>query len=219
MKKAKAGTLSTGKKMASPVELWGLTGGVAAGKSLVAQVFREAGIPVINADEIAAELRRPGGAAHGAIIKRFGTADRAKLRETVFTDATARRDLEAIMHPLIQTESMNRIASWIRDRDKKGLKGPLRAIYEAALLVETKRHTSPDFAGLLVVEAPIDLRRLRLMKRDGLTSEMADQIMKAQISDDARRRVASHVFVNDGGAEDMRTQVLAFIRERGWGAV
>ena len=87
----------------------GLTGGVAAGKSAVARILEAEGYPVIDADAFARSLSQPGGRAADAIQKRFGTLDRKALREIVFRDAASRRELEAILHPLIQEETAARI--------------------------------------------------------------------------------------------------------------
>ena len=91
--------------------VWGLTGGIASGKSTVARIFEELGVPVIDADEIARGLSQPGGAAHAAVLSRFGTADREKLHGIVFSDPKARGDLEAILHPLIREESARRLSA------------------------------------------------------------------------------------------------------------
>ncbi|MBI4924680.1 MAG: dephospho-CoA kinase, partial [Bdellovibrio sp.] len=158
--------------------LWGLTGGVACGKSTVAKIFEENKIPVIDADHIAHELVLPGGLGYEAIIQRFGTSDRAWLRKTVFNDQKAKEDLEAILHPLIQTESL-RI---MRELQKTNPQSPI--IYEAALLVEKKK--ADEFEGLIVVEAPRELRKKRLIKRDQLSEDMAEKIFASQTSDEER---------------------------------
>src|SRR5690606_18150449 len=122
------------------IQIWGLTGGIASGKSTVARIFAENGIGVLDADALTRELSAPGGAAHAAIEKRFGTADRSRLREMVFRDPQARKDLEGILHPLIRLESERRIRDALSERMAKGERLPLRMIYEATLLVETGRH-------------------------------------------------------------------------------
>jgi dephospho-CoA kinase len=202
-------------------EVWGLTGGVAAGKSQAARFFAEAGIPVLDADALARELSSPGGAAHDMIARRFGTADRHRLREIVFGDPAARRDLEAILHPLIVAESLRRMEALaqaaVSDRlaanpyagNKK-----VRVIYEAALLVETGRHRELD--GLLVVDAPADLRRQRLIAREGIAPELADRIIAAQISDDERRAVATALIPNTGTLDELRQAVGEWIARSGW---
>jgi dephospho-CoA kinase len=77
-------------------QIWGLTGGIASGKSTVAKFFSEFGFPVIDADSVSRELSRAGGEAHALIVKRLGTSDRAALRELIFKDPSKRAELEAI---------------------------------------------------------------------------------------------------------------------------
>jgi dephospho-CoA kinase len=179
---------------ASPV--WGLTGGIASGKSSVAKFFAEAGFTIIDADQISRELSAPGGAAFAAIVERLGTGDRAELRKIVFDDPKARKELEAILHPLIGQESRRRMAA---------SKGPV--IYEATLLVEAGR--KKDFAGLIVVEAPLVQRISRLRARDGIDESAAKKILAAQLTDAERRAHADHVIVNDDSLEELRTKTLA----------
>ncbi len=175
----------------------GLTGGIAAGKSTVARFFEKAGVPVIDADQVARELSAPGGAAHEAILKRFGTADRTELRKIVFGDPAARQDLESILHPLIRAESASRIAR---------LAAPV-VLYEAALLVETGRARELD--GLVVVEAPREQRLRRLRARDGIQEELAARMLDAQTSDEERRNAATEVIVNAGGLAELEQKVAA----------
>ena len=185
--------------MTSKTAIWGLTGGIASGKSMVGYFFEQAGIPVLDADLISRELSGKKGKAYPAIIRRFGTNDRAKLRKLVFSDPIARKDLEAILHPLIRAETASRTAN---------LSKPL-AIYEAALLVETGGYK--ELAGLIVVQAPLVLRRQRLMDRNGFTAELADSILAAQLSDLERRKVANVIIENAGSLEDLRQQTLSVI--------
>jgi dephospho-CoA kinase len=177
----------------------GLTGGIASGKSTVSKIFREkAGIPVIDADQIARDLSRPGGKAAAQIEARFGTLDRAELRKKIFSNAIARHELEAILHPLIIQESKERIAQFADA-------GAQVAIYEAALLVETSRYR--DLDGLIVVEAPIDQRITRLMERDGTTRELALSMIQAQATDSEREKVATLLIQNDGSLEDLEAKI------------
>jgi dephospho-CoA kinase len=206
------GQLSTGsRETGSDLRVFGLTGGIASGKSTVAKFLGEAGLPVIDADWIARELSEPGGAAHTPIVERFGTGDRAKLREIVFKDAKSRRDLEAILHPLIRMESLHRMR---READAwrmrhPGAPGPVPMIYEATLLVETGRYK--DFDGLIVVEAPRDVRKIRVVERDGSLPELAEKIISAQLSDEERRAHATHVIENAGTLEELHAKVLALL--------
>lgn len=177
----------------------GLTGGIASGKSAVSKVFREkAGIPVIDADQIARDLSRSGGRAAPQILSRFGTLDRAELRKKIFSNPIARHELESILHPLIIEESKERIAQFADA-------GARVAIYEAALLVETGRYR--DLDGLIVVEAPLDQRISRLMERDGTTRELALSMIQAQATDIEREKVATLLIQNDGSLEDLEAKI------------
>lgn len=177
----------------------GLTGGVASGKSAVARIFREkAGIPVIDADWIARDLSREGGLAAPQILTRFGTLDRAELRKKIFSNPLARKELEAILHPLIAEESHKRVVEFARA-------GAPVALYEAALLVETGRYKELD--GLIVVEAPLEARIARLMGRDGVTREMALNMIGAQASDEQRAHVATLLIQNDGDLHALEEKI------------
>lgn len=180
----------------------GLTGGIAAGKSTVGKALEAHGFAHIDADAISRELSQSGGAAHPLIAKRFGTADREKLRALVFSDPDARRDLEAILHPLIRAESAQRIAASPGE-------GPV--IYEAALLVETGRYKELD--GLIVVDAPREVRKKRLMQRNGWDAETVDRVLNAQIDDQARRDVADWILENTGTREDLEQAVERLAEE------
>lgn len=177
----------------------GLTGGVASGKSTVARLIeKKLGTPVVDADRIARELSSPGGRAAGAIQARFGTLERAELRAKVFADPQARRDLEAILHPLIAEESRAQVAQHA-DR------GAGRVVYEAALLVETGRYREMD--GIIVVQAPPEQRIARLMERDGIGREQAEAMIRVQATDEERAAVAGHVIQNSGSLEDLEAAV------------
>lgn len=176
--------------------MWGLTGGIASGKSTAARFFEKAGIPVIDADQIARKLTSPGGAAYDLILKHFGTTDRAELRKIIFSNPEAKADLERILHPLIQKESLLQITA---------LKAPV-VLYEAALLVETGRYA--DFRGLIVVRTPREQRIERLVTRDHCTPEFAEQILQSQLSDEKRVGVASFILDNSGTLNQLESQVL-----------
>ena len=133
--------------------------------------------------------------------QRFGTADRRELRKIVFSDPAARKDLEAILHPLIQAESLVRLHA---AANSSRFDPPVLA-YEAALLVETGRYR--DFEGLIVVDASRDTRRQRLIARDGLDPQLADAILASQASDEERRAVATHLIDNSGNLTDLRGRV------------
>jgi dephospho-CoA kinase len=182
--------------------VWGLTGGIASGKSTVAKLFAAEGFQIFDADELARELSR--GAAQGAILSRFGTADRKALRDLVFQDPKARSDLESILHPLIREATEQKILELSRH-----CSSPI--LYEATLLVETGRYR--DFEGLITVSAPVKERRTRLIARDPSVSGVADQIIAAQLTDADREAVADFVIRNDGAFSSLKAQAQKIAKQ------
>ena len=187
----------------------GLTGGIASGKSTVSRLFAALGVPVIDSDEIAREVVAPGTAGLAAIAARFGdgvlqadgSLDRRRLREIVFADPAARRDLEAITHPAIREEM---------DRRSQRAGGDYQ-IFAIPLLVEggTARGRVER---VLVVDCPEDLQVRRVMARDGSTEAQARAVLAAQATRAARLAVADDVIANDGDLAGLRDQVEALHR-------
>src|SRR5271166_5086641 len=115
--------------MSFPIPVFGLTGGVASGKSTVSKMFADAGIPVIDADKLARQVfDQPD--IQETILGWFGTVDRRKIREIIFADKNAKVDLESIIHPVVHQLAAQRI-------EELAGKGYKAAIYDAALLVES----------------------------------------------------------------------------------
>lgn len=191
-------------RFGTDARVWGLTGGIASGKSTAARFFVESGVPVLDADAVAAELRVKGGAAYEAIVERFGTAEREKLREIVFADPGARRELEAILHPLIQAESDRRITRMVEQRRATG-ESPVLIIYEAALLVETGRYR--QFDGLILVTASEEARVKRLSESREMSEAGALKIVRSQMPESDKRAVADYVIENNGSLEELRRSV------------
>lgn len=186
-----------------PIPVVGLTGGIASGKSLAAEILREkAQIPVIDADQIARSLALPQGKAASAILHHFGTLDRPTLRKKIFSDKKARQELEAILHPLIREETLRQVGEMARA-------GATIVFYEASLLVETGAYR--DFDGLLVIEAPLNVRLLRIQQRDGISAEAAEAIVRAQASDEQRQQAATWRLTNSGSAEALEIALKALI--------
>jgi dephospho-CoA kinase len=176
----------------------GLTGGIASGKSTVATLLRKRGYAVVDADEIARALRAPGGAAGPEIQKRFGTLDPQELREKVFQDPNARAVLEAILHPLIRTESL-------RELERLAAHTSRPVFYEAALILESGR--CGDFDALWVVTSPEESRLTRLLARSGMTDTLARRILNSQLTDVERRASATHWIDNSGTLEDLERAI------------
>lgn len=181
------------------IKIFGLTGGIASGKSLAARSFQEAGIPVVDADQIARELTAPGTEAGDEMLRIFGTQDRKQARDRMLSDSLLRAEWVAYLHPLIAEESRKRFEALIAS-------GHTVILYEAALLVETGRYQ--NFDGLIVIEAPIEDRIARLMKRDQVSREQAEAALAAQTSNKTRRAVATHILINDSTPELFRQQVV-----------
>lgn len=195
--------------MAERLKLIGLTGGIGSGKSTVARMIAEQGVPVIDADQLAREVVAPGQPANTDIAAAWpdamnpdGTINRKRLAQVVFTDAGARARLEAITHPRIQALAASRT-------DELRRQGHTLAFYEASLLVESGRHD--DLDGLVVVSASQENQLRRTMARDGSTQVEAEARIAAQLPLAEKVRLATHVIENDGDLEATRAQVAALL--------
>ncbi|KAF1690029.1 dephospho-CoA kinase [Pseudoxanthomonas taiwanensis] len=186
----------------------GLTGGVAAGKTEVTRRFQALGVHVADADVTARRVVEPGQPALSRIVARFGpgvllpdgTLDRRKLRELVFADADARRALEAITHPAIRAAL---------EAECRTAPGPY-AIAAVPLLTEAGgRAAYPWVDRILLVDTPVELQRERLMRRDGVSRELAERMIAAQAPREARMAIADDVIVNDGHPDHLETAVAA----------
>lgn len=190
---------------------FGLTGGIATGKSTVARLFREAGLEVIDADAVAREVVEPGRPALREIAARFpgvvsadGVLDRKALGERVFGDDAARAALNAITHP--------RIAQAVQEKTAAlEARGVTRLVYEAPLLIENRLHEGLD--GVVLVVAPPAVQLARLMARDGLTEAQARARIAAQLPLDEKRRHARWIIDNGADPEATRQQAARVIDE------
>ncbi len=186
----------------------GLTGGIASGKSTVADLFGALEVPVIDTDKIAREVVEPGQPPLEKLVERFGTGiltpdghlDRPKLREIVFSDPKARADLEALTHPAIGSavEAMAAAAG-----------GPYQ-ILVIPLLVEKGLGKRLD--RVLVVDCPETLQLQRLQARDGSSPAQAQAILDAQAPRTARLKAADDVIRNESDVAALRQQVEALHR-------
>jgi dephospho-CoA kinase len=190
--------------VARGLKLVGLTGGIGSGKSTVARMIAELGVPVLDADELAREVVAPGqpaaaeiAAAWPAVAQPGGGIDRARLARIVFADPEARLRLEAITHPRIQELAEARARAL-------AAAGHRLAFYEASLLVETGRHR--DFDGLVVVTCSPKRQLARAVAR-GLSPDEARARMAAQLPLADKVRAATHVIDNDDDLEATRAQV------------
>jgi dephospho-CoA kinase len=180
----------------------GLTGGIGAGKSTVAQFFAELGALVIDADQVAHMAIERGSDGFADVMLRFGDEvivngdiDRKKLAEIVFSDPQARKDLEAIIHPRVQAL----FAEAVADLDIDDI-----LIYEIPLLVETGAAAKFDY--IITVESDIELRKARLLKK-GLYISQIEKRMASQVTPEAREAIADKVIRNDGDEDSLLRQV------------
>ena len=186
-----------------------LTGGVASGKSAVARRFEAHGIHVYDADVAAREVVAPREPAlaeiefvFGAeVLNADGSLDRRAMRERVFADPEARRELEGIVHP--------RVRAWLRRRVGMD-RGPY-CMLAIPLLVENREHYA-WVDRVLVVDAPEALQIERLVQRDGIDREAAQRMLDAQSSRQQRLSIADDVIVNDGEETALDAQVAALHR-------
>ena len=181
----------------------GLTGGIASGKSTVAQRFVELGVAVIDADEAARAVVALGQPGLSAVVKRFGAGvlgangelDRRALRTLIFGDPALRRDLEALLHPLIRSAMEARAAA---------APGPY-VVLVIPLLLEGGATDRVD--RILVVDVDEATQVLRVMARDSSTEAEARAILAAQAARAARLQVAQDVIRNEGNVADLRHAV------------
>jgi dephospho-CoA kinase len=187
----------------------GLTGGIASGKSTVAQRFIDHGIPVIDADVAARAVVAPGKLGLAEVVKQFGDGilaengelDRRALRDLIFSDPGLRRDLEAILHPLIRADM---------EQSAEIAVGPY-VVMTIPLLVEGGSQDRVD--RILVVDVDEAVQLQRVMARDGCTVEQASAIVASQASRSARLAVADDVLPNTGTVTDLR-QAVDHLHER-----
>ena len=193
------------------LRLFGLTGGLASGKSAVAALLRARGLPVIDADQLAREVVAPGSEGLEAVVAAFGrgilcadgSLDRAALAEIVFGDAAKRRALNGILHPRIGALTAERAA-------ELEARGEPLACYEAALLVENG--LADAFRPLVVVAVPEEIQIARAMARDGATEEHVRARLRAQMPLSAKIAAADHVIDNAGSLEQTERQVDEVLR-------
>jgi dephospho-CoA kinase len=187
------------------VLLYGLTGGIATGKSTVARRFVELGMPLIDADVIAREVVAKGQPALEEIARRFpgvvsadGTLDRAALGARIFSNPAERAALDAITHPRIRAAVLERSIALAGS-------GAPRALYDAPLLIENRLHEG--LSGVVLVVAPRAVQRERLMARNHLSAAEADARIDAQMPLEEKKRHATWIIDNGGALEATRAQV------------
>lgn len=188
----------------------GLTGSIGMGKSTTAQMFREAGVPVLDSDQVVHDLYRgdavtPIEAAFpGVVID--GVVDRGKLAARVLGDARAMKQLEDIVHPLVWATRDRFLAAHEAKNEKI-------VVYDVPLLFETGAEKSVD--KIVVVSAPDDVQKARVLAREGMTQEKFAAILAKQVPDEEKRARADFIVWTDRGLDDARDQVRAILRALG----
>jgi dephospho-CoA kinase len=179
-----------------------LTGGIGAGKSLVAQYFSELGARVVDADQLSRIAIERGSEGFDEVITRFGESvlrngdiDRKALGEIIFKDKGAKADLEAIIHPRVRELFFEVVNDLAADEI---------LIYEIPLLVETG--AASNFDQIITVEADLEIRKARLLKRGMFISEIESRLA-AQASPAEREAVATHVIENSGDEDQLLRKV------------
>ena len=183
-----------------------LTGSIGMGKSTVARMFEAAGIPVFDADAEVRRLQGPGGALVERIGQRFpgsvqgGTIDRDQLAQMVLADRDELAALEAIVHPEVQAARQEFID---RNRDAPAL------LFEIPLLFETSGED--QFDKVIVVSAPPEIQRERVLQRPGMTEDKLRAILERQTSDEEKKRRADFVVDTGGDLSTTEAQVREII--------
>jgi dephospho-CoA kinase len=182
-----------------------LTGGIASGKTTVANLFADLGVPLIDTDVIARQVVEPGEPALAAVVAAFGAdvldaeghLDRRRMRALIFSNSSARQRLEAILHPAIRAEM---------ERQSREAGGPYQVLV-IPLLAEGRQRDHVD--RVLLVDVPEELQVQRLMMRDGVTHEQARASLRAQATRAERLAMADDVLRNTGQVDELRQQVAA----------
>lgn len=185
----------------------GLTGGIGSGKSTAAKILAELGAPAIDADKVGHEIYQTGTPAYRELIDAFGegilasdrTIDRRKLGPIVFADPAALKRLNAIVHPKMFARMGEMVAAMRRGGETRPI------VIEAAILIEA--NWQPLFDEVWLVTASRD-RVIERVERDrGLKPEQTEARIRAQLSDEERRKYATSVIRNDGTLEELRAAV------------
>ena len=184
----------------------GLTGGIGSGKSTVAAAFKCLGVDAINADTCARELTQPSGAAIPAILSTFGASyllkegglNRAKMRNLIFQDKQAKKSLENILHPLIQTAIIEQVS----------LSHSAYLVLEIPLLVENAAYYQKICHRILVVEAFEAIRIQRVKMRSQLSEAVILDIIHSQANDAQRQALADDILLNNDDSTCLEQAVL-----------
>ena len=190
----------------------GLTGGIGTGKSTVSKLFKELGLPVLDADAISRKQLEIHGGCYDAAIALFGTGilrddgsiDRKAVADIVFSDADKREALNGLIHPAVWKEMDNEA----NHLERKNHRQPI--IFDVPLLIESGWHQKMDL--VVLVTCPQELVLKRVMERDGADRESVFARMNAQMPQEIKRQYAHMIIDNGGTLEDLTRQVDAVYR-------
>jgi dephospho-CoA kinase len=186
--------------------LIGLTGSIGMGKTETGKMFTALGIPVYDSDAAVHRLYEKGGAAVAPIEKEFpgtvadGAVDRAALTKAITARADGFKVLEAIVHPLVGEEQRKFLA---------GHKNAPIVVLDVPLLFETGSHARMD--AVVVVHAPAEVQRARVLARPGMTAEKLDHILSRQMANEEKKKLAHFVVETDKGLDHAFEQVKAIV--------
>ena len=191
----------------------GLTGSIGVGKSFVSSVLAELGCRVLDADRAAREVVEPGSAGLRAVVDAFGpeviredgTLNREQLGAVVFADGEKRALLNSILHPYIISRQDEQLHDWER-QDPNGI-----AVVDAALMIESGGYTR--FDKLIVVHCDPEEQLRRLMARNNLAREQAEQRVRAQMPQEEKKKLADYLIDTTGGFEATRKRTAEVYEE------
>jgi dephospho-CoA kinase len=186
--------------------VFGLTGGIACGKSVVSRLFQDNGVPMVDADGVARDVVAPGSPGLGLLVGTFGrelllpdgSLDRPKLGALVFADSKKRSLLDSTLQRYIQDEVRLRLKNAV---EKYPLVG-----FEAPLLIERGYHL--EFKPVVVVAVSPEIQLQRLMDRDGFNEQEALARINSQIPIDEKIKLANYVLWNDGSTDELYKEAL-----------
>ena len=192
------------------MEWIGLTGGIATGKSTVAQVLKAQGCVVVDADQLARQAVAKNSEGFKQVVKTFGTKvlnsegdlDRSRLGKLVFSDPNYREKLEKIIHPIVRHLAL-------AEKARLESQGVERAFYDVPLLFE--KNLESLFDQVLLVYAPEKLQIERMRARDGFSEPEARKRLAAQVPIEEKRSRATQVIDNSGSLEELEAQVVGYL--------
>ena len=192
------------------MHVYGLTGGIGSGKSAVASLLEEYGIPVVSADELSRMVVAKGSSSLQAVVDAFGPEvlsedgelDRKAMAQIVFADADKRRQLESILHPKIR-ERFSHVLEALTEA------GHEVVVYEVPLLFEKK--LQGDMHAVVLVTASTETRVARVMARDESSREQVEARMRTQMPETEKRLLANYLIINEGDLDDLRREVQILI--------